>query len=606
MNKFLSLIFLVFILISCSSTKNDASQELYKSVTFLNQKNDSLSINDVIKLYKKGDFNIAMENKIIFNLKDLPTSWFHFKIDNLNEDKYFSIWSPFLEYGKVYLYYNNTIKELNALDLNNSKDYNSEYRFPTWKLNQTNTTTHVFVKVRDTKRATSLKLLLFNSSEFIKYTQKDSTIIALLLAFFLAMLVAISSLFIVKKQYSLLWYAGYVFAFAFDLINSHGIDLQLQIFSTPTEHSVKRLLFQSIGAACIGMFYISFYPFTKETKYIRKAFKYITGFYFLSVIILLSFILVNDIYLPKIFLWLPQRIMVFFIIIGHLILIRKKVIPFYLSIGFLATLLIYIRFLYSNPGLDLSLASYFFIDNHFYITIAIETALILFYIISQLVKSEFLAISLKNENLTLRSDFQDSVLNMQQQERNKLLGNVHDSFGGYLEALKLRLLTKAENTPEKIQEILDAFYKEYRYLLNSLYAPKINSENFIESLIDFFDKLNQLTNSNSIQHQFSIDNTQFSQKKCVHLYRIISELTTNAIKHANASEININLSQENNKNILLKISDNGIGFDKSNIAKNSYGLSNIEKRVKDINGKITIETEKNKGTEIKISIPIDE
>lgn len=606
MSKFLSFFLLIFVLFSCSSTKNDASQNLYKSVSFLNQKNDSLTIDDVIKLYQKGDFNIAMENKAFFNLKDQPATWFHFKIDNLNEDKYFSIWSAFLEYGKVYLYFNDAIKELQSLDLNNSKDYKSEYRFPTWKLNQTNTKTHVFVKVKDTKRITSLKLLLYNSSDFIKYTQKDSTIIALLLAFFLAMLVAISSLFIVKKQYNLLWYAAYVLAFAFDLINSHGIDLQLQIFSTPTEHSVKRLLFQSLGAACIGMFYISFYPFTKKTTYIKKVFKYITGFYFLSAAILISFILVDTIYLPKIFLWLPQRIMMLIIIIGHLILIKKRVIPFYLSIGFLATMLIYLQFLYSNPGLDLSLTSYFIIDNYFYITIAIESGLILFYIISQLVKSEFLAVNLKNENLALRNSFQDSVLNMQQKERNKLLGNVHDSFGGYLEALKLRLMTKAENTPEKIQEILDAFYKEYRYLLNSLYAPKINSENFIDNLIEFCDKLNQLTNSNSIQHQFSIENTQFSQEKCVHLYRIISELATNAIKHANASEILIHLSQENTKNILLTISDNGTGFDINNITKNSYGLNNIEKRVKNIGGKMTIETEKNKGTEIKISIPKDE
>ena len=293
MNKFLSFFLLIFVLFSCSSTKNDASQDLYKSVTFLNQKNDSLSIDDIVKLHQKGNFNIAMENKAFFNLKDQPASWFHFKIDNLNEDKYFSIWSAFLEYGEVYLYYNNTIKKLNTLDLNNSKEYNSEYRFPTWKLNKNDAKTHVFVKVKDTKRTTSLKLLLFNSSEFIKYTQKDSTIIALLLAFFLAMLVAISSLFIVKKQYSFLWYAGYVIAFVIDLINSHGIDLQLHIFSTPTQHSVKRLLFQSIGAACIGMFYISFYPFTKQTKYIKKVFSFVTKFYFLSVFILISFILLT-------------------------------------------------------------------------------------------------------------------------------------------------------------------------------------------------------------------------------------------------------------------------------------------------------------------------
>ena len=604
MYKYIYTLMIIILCSSCNSSIEHASKSLYKKVSFLNKKNDTIDINQVIGLYKNGQFNVPMQNKVFYKLKDKPATWFHFKIDNLNEDTFFSFWGAFLEYGKVYLYYNDTINEQKELSLINFIDYKSEYRFPTWKLKKTDLPTHVFVKIKDSKRVTSLKLLLFNSEEFIQFAQKDSTNIALIFSFFIVMLVAIACLFIVKKQYSLLWYAGYIVVFSFDLITNHGIDLQLQLFSTATEHSIKRLLFQSIGAVCIGMFYISFYPFTKETLYIKKAFKIVVGFYFFSVLIMISFIIFDTIYIPKIYFWFPQRILMLFVLLGHLILIRKKVIPFYLSLGFIATLLVYLRFLYDNPRLDLSLTHYFILDNLFYFAIAIETGFILFYIISQLVKSEFLAVHLKNENLTLRNSFQNNILKIQEQERNKLLSNVHDSFGGYLEALKIRLLHKTKNTPEKIQEILDSFYKEYRYLLNSLYSPKINSNNFTENLIGFFDKLNQLTN-NSIVYQFNFEDTKMSPENCVHLYRIISELTTNAIKYAKASKINIEISKNKNQ-LFLNVFDNGVGFDEKTISINKYGLNGVKNRVGLMNGNVEILSTINKGTSIKISIPINE
>jgi signal transduction histidine kinase len=211
---------------------------------------------------------------------------------------------------------------------------------------------------------------------------------------------------------------------------------------------------------------------------------------------------------------------------------------------------------------------------------------------------------LKKISEELRYNFQNKTLEIQQEERNKLLGNVHDSFGGYLEALKLRLLHQTNNSSDKIQEILDSFYKEYRYLLHSLYAPKVNSENFIETLIEFCDKINAIT-GNVISYKFSFQNIFLYPSKCMHLYRIISELITNAIKYAKASQITIHM-YENKEDIVLELSDNGVGFDINNIKLNTYGLTNIERRVEEMQGNFVIESKKNKGTNIIIKIPKDE
>lgn len=598
--KNLIYLILFFFLASCTSSV-DKQKDFYKQIKFLNYKSDSLTIKGAVNELEKGNFSEPVKNKVFHVLQNKPASWLHFKISKQSEHLYFVIWGAFLEYGKLYTYQNGKINELKTLTLNDSKNYDSQYRFPVWKLKNVNHTTDVFLKIKDTKRITSLKMLLLTPDEFISYAQKDSIITGTIFAFLLTLLIALILLFIAKKQYSLIWYAIYILVFGFDYLVYLGIDVQLNIFSTPTQHSSKRILLQSLGAFFALVFYTKFYPYTKKTMYVKRIFLFAQIVYGVSSLIAISIFLVDSVYLPKIFLWLPQRLTMFLIPLAHFILIKDKTLPVYLGVAFLLPLLFAFRFLYTNPTLDGSLNYYFLIENIFYFSIIIEMCFVVYYIISQLVKSEFLAINLQKENLQLRNSLQDDILTVQQQERNKLLNNVHDTFGGYLEALKIRLLQKQENTQEKVQEILDSFYKEYRYLLNSLYAPKINSTNFVDNLVEFCTKLNAVS-EHKIKHQFLLKNTSLPPEKCVHIYRIISELTTNAIKYSKASEIKVSLSEKEN-NILLIVTDNGVGFDVNTVKTTSYGLKSVNERIISLNAHLDINSNNNLGTTFTITIP---
>jgi len=88
------------------------------------------------------------------------------------------------------------------------------------------------------------------------------------------------------------------------------------------------------------------------------------------------------------------------------------------------------------------------------------------------------------------------------------------------------------------------------------------------------------------------------------LFRIIQELITNIIKHAEASKAEISLTQlDNNLNIIVE--DNGLGFDSSSIAtKNGLGLTNIQKRVEHLHGNLEIDSQNGQGTTIIIEIQI--
>ena len=89
----------------------------------------------------------------------------------------------------------------------------------------------------------------------------------------------------------------------------------------------------------------------------------------------------------------------------------------------------------------------------------------------------------------------------------------------------------------------------------------------------------------------------------LNLYRIISELINNTIKHAKATSIDIIL-HEKNKKLTLMYKDDGIGFDYDQVKTTSYGLTNIQNRVDEINGKLKVETAENRGTLFNIEIQL--
>ena len=79
------------------------------------------------------------------------------------------------------------------------------------------------------------------------------------------------------------------------------------------------------------------------------------------------------------------------------------------------------------------------------------------------------------------------------------------------------------------------------------------------------------------------------------------------MKHAKAKKIEVNLSNDKNRNIVLSIIDNGKGFDLKKVKKNKIsgnGLGNMQTRVRLLNGTFKIESESNKGTSIFVLIPL--
>jgi signal transduction histidine kinase len=87
------------------------------------------------------------------------------------------------------------------------------------------------------------------------------------------------------------------------------------------------------------------------------------------------------------------------------------------------------------------------------------------------------------------------------------------------------------------------------------------------------------------------------------LYRIVQEITNNALKHSKASCLAIFIACENDQ-IKLKISDNGVGFDVNHPdSKSGVGLRSIFDRVGQMNGTVDLQSDSRQGTRFSIVIP---
>lgn len=102
-------------------------------------------------------------------------------------------------------------------------------------------------------------------------------------------------------------------------------------------------------------------------------------------------------------------------------------------------------------------------------------------------------------------------------------------------------------------------------------------------------------NETSVNFLEQIDN-EIKLKSIVglNLYRICQEIINNVFKHARASELTISIVT--NKNITIKIADNGIGFNFNQNFKNSYGLKNIKNRANEADIQLQVNSKPSEGT----------
>ena len=206
----------------------------------------------------------------------------------------------------------------------------------------------------------------------------------------------------------------------------------------------------------------------------------------------------------------------------------------------------------------------------------------------------------------------DSMLKGQEEERSRIAKDLHDGLGGLLSGTKLSFTTMKENlilTPEnaiqfdKSLSMLDTTMSDLRKVAHNLMPEALVKFGLNEALKDFCTSI-QSTQTVKVIYQKLGSDQKYENTTEVFIYRIIQELVTNALKHAQAKEILVQLATHE-KNIHITVEDDGIGYE-SNTIKNQKGsgLANIEYRVNYLNGKIDTVSSPNNGTAVNIEFKV--
>ncbi|WP_299888193.1 tetratricopeptide repeat-containing sensor histidine kinase [uncultured Lacinutrix sp.] len=208
---------------------------------------------------------------------------------------------------------------------------------------------------------------------------------------------------------------------------------------------------------------------------------------------------------------------------------------------------------------------------------------------------------LKEHELTLANTY----MLAQNQVRSRIGRELHDSIGGNLAGIKLQMEGRVHELPLLKEFIprINYTYEQVRAISHNLVQKKFNNTQFSKYLSDYIDTISKATETDIlfITHQVEKINTIDENKKS-EIFKIIQELINNTLKHAKAKEIEICLNAYQDK-IEIFFEDDGVGFNTQKRVS-GIGLQNIKERLSLLNASIDIDSVINRGTAVRIEIPL--
>ena len=198
-----------------------------------------------------------------------------------------------------------------------------------------------------------------------------------------------------------------------------------------------------------------------------------------------------------------------------------------------------------------------------------------------------------------------------EKERKRIARDLHDTVSQEIFAAHMILsglsqqATKLE--PENMQTqlqgvtaILETAQRDLRILLLHLRPVELEQKSLVEGIQSL---LKELKEKSDLKVAFKFQVVILPKKIEEHIFRIVQELISNTLRHAQASCLDVYLYQTETE-LQLKVVDNGRGFEPADVDDLSYGLANIKERVEDMAGTLQLLTAPKQGLAVDIRIPL--
>ena len=198
-----------------------------------------------------------------------------------------------------------------------------------------------------------------------------------------------------------------------------------------------------------------------------------------------------------------------------------------------------------------------------------------------------------------------------EKERKRIARDLHDTVSQEIFAAHMILSglsqqasrldkEKMQTQLQSVTAILETAQRDLRILLLHLRPIELEQKSLVEGIQLL---LKELEEKSELKVSFKYQVDQLPKKIEEHVFRIVQELISNTLRHAQASCLDVYLYQTET-GLQLKVVDNGLGFQLDDVDELSYGLRNIKERVEDMAGSIQLLTAPKQGLAVDIRIPL--
>jgi len=215
--------------------------------------------------------------------------------------------------------------------------------------------------------------------------------------------------------------------------------------------------------------------------------------------------------------------------------------------------------------------------------------------------------SLNEERQLRQQQITEAVIIGQEKERTELGQELHDNINQILASTKLYIeCAMKDEIPRKelmaeSKLLIERAMMELRTLSKSLLPPSLGETGLQQALLELIDNIKQV-NELAITIDWTIhDENEISKDLKLTIFRIAQEQLNNIIKHAQAKNVEIKISEADDI-IDVSLTDDGLGFNTS-LKRNGVGLRNITSRAEVNNGKVSLVSRPGEGCQLIVKFP---
>jgi signal transduction histidine kinase len=210
-------------------------------------------------------------------------------------------------------------------------------------------------------------------------------------------------------------------------------------------------------------------------------------------------------------------------------------------------------------------------------------------------------------DISNQTNSRKALIRGQDSERKRISLEIHDSVGQKLVAIKYKLaFLKMSKNFENFDELnisMDEIIEEIRGITHNLSTEIVTEVGLKNAIGQVLNESAKVIDAKKYLDFNIPDELHLTEEQAKMIYRITQESLSNAMKHSNATELSVSVRYINQQ-LAIEVVDNGDGFLVGDTKKEGIGLQNIRERVSYLSGFLKIESEKGKGTAVKIRIPI--